>query len=297
MLICKEFVVLNMPKTGSTFVRTVIMEIYRRRAERAKSCGNTPKGDLLDEPPRELILPNINVPGRPHDQHGTYRQIPEEVRNRPVLSVARNLYDKFLSTFEFRFWAEYPPLQKQVLLHHFPDFPNLSLDDYVLMNELSAQHKIPGRNLLNVGNQTIQFIRMYFKKPSETLAKLTPDYLESSDAYENDIADIIFLKQDNLNEELAQFLIRMGYTQEEAELCRTFRRVNVTPNKCSDRNTLWTTKAIHYVQHNERFLFRMLANRGITFPRPEIVDGRWEICTKTPPSIGQEPVDHGGGLP
>ena len=45
MLITSDFVVINMPKTGSTFLRTVLAEIYR---------ASRPQAEF-----RELMLPHL----------------------------------------------------------------------------------------------------------------------------------------------------------------------------------------------------------------------------------------------
>jgi hypothetical protein len=258
MLITEQFVVLNMPKTGSTFVRTVISEIYRQRVKSGRSA-------LLEE----LILPNINVAGRPHDQHGTFRQIPENSRQKTIVSVARNPYDKFVSTFQFRWWAQYPPIGRDELTCHFPHFPDISLDDYVFLNELSGRRKLPNNNKWNIGNQTVQFIRMYFKNPLEVLEQISPNYFEG-EHYFNDMAKVVFLRHEKLNEDLASFLEKAGFSENEAAFCRAHSRINVTNESSLDRSKLWTARSLRYVEYNERFLFKMFASLGFHFEKPQL---------------------------
>ena len=262
MLICDKFVVLNMPKTGSTFVRTIIAEIDRKRDLNSD----------LDRPSfQELMMPNSYFPGQPLDQHGSYRQIPESHKAKVLVSVARNPYDKYASEYEFNFWVKHPPFPAESLSVHFPQFPNISFEDFLRMHYLSSEKIIPCGNPLGIGKQTIQFIRMYYKDPLAALKLLTPDYVDFSDRYKEDMANIVFLRQDHLNDDLADFLFRMGYTKEEADFCRSYRRVNVTHNHLGDRNKLWTPKTLDFVTRSERFLFRVLSNAGITFQKPKLV--------------------------
>lgn len=256
MLITDKFVVLNMPKTGSTFVRTVIKDIYRQRAERGG------RDEFA-----ELILPNINAPKVPHNQHGAYCQIPPAARNKTVVTVTRNPYERFLSHYEFRWWAKLHSLSRETLDRHFPHFPNLNLDEYVAFLELSDQNALPN-NPWKIGNQTIRFIRMYFENPAVTLQSLSPDYFKDTSRFMRELEGIVFLRNENLNEELAAFLARMGFSQAEVEFCRSHQRVNVTERPKVERSQVWTPRALNYVEHHERFLFQMLSAVGITYKKP-----------------------------
>lgn len=254
MLICENFLFLHIPKTGSTFVRTVLTEIYRRRARQNSSAFQ----------PVELILNNPNVQGRPPDQHGTFRQIPEYAKSHLVVSVARNLYGKFRSTFEYRYWAEHPSLPRDELLGYFPHFPDLTIDEYVEMNILAGHRKVPGGNPLGIGNQTIQFIRMYFRDPIGVLERLNADYVDGlSMEYKRDMPSVLFLRHEKLNDELARFLEKMGFSEEEAEFCRTHPKVNVGSASVEVPCDFPPASVSTYIQSHERFLIRMLANEGI----------------------------------
>jgi hypothetical protein len=138
MLITDSFVMLNYPKTGTSFARQVIKELYAREPRRwfGRWC-------------KELILPNIRTPGVA-DQHGTYSQLPRRYRNREIVAIIRNPYDRFLSVFEFRYWVNVPLLPWDVVYRRFPSFPSLTLDEYVDFDELVSQpfYQVP------VGTQT-----------------------------------------------------------------------------------------------------------------------------------------------
>ena len=188
------------------------------------------------------------------------------------MTIVRNPYSRFMSGYEYRHWETYPQISESLLVEHFPQFPNLSVDDYVRFNELHVIHgrlggKIPNAN---VGDQTIQFIQMFFKNPRDVLNNLTDEYLDSPDIF-RDIADIRFLRQELLVDDLALFLEGHGFSAAEVQYVREMERVNVTKSYSSDRGCLWTKSSIEYVKKKERMLFRILNNSGISYPDMEVV--------------------------
>jgi hypothetical protein len=275
MLVTDHFVMLNLPKTGSTFARTVIKEIYEDRLNKRSLVTRALQRLHMAKRPicEDIMQPNIKLGGlnAEPDQHGTYTQIPGEYRGLPVISIVRNPYSRFMSSYEFRWWGAHPPLKKDLVNKHFPHFPNLSVDDFVRLSELDIIHNRLGEKKLNaeVGIQTIQFIQMFFKDPDHVLQNLTDEYLDSSDAL-NDMADINFLRQEKLNQDLADFLAKIGYSDEEVVYVRSRDRVNVTPKQAPDRNALWTPTALDYVRRKERMIFRILETKGIVYKEPRL---------------------------
>lgn len=273
MLITNQFVMLNLPKTGSTFARTVIKELHKSRLTRQSLLTRLLQRLHVMKYPmcRDLLLPNIKLKGvtAEPDQHGTYSQIPYEYRSLPVMSVVRNPYSRFMSGYEFRWWEAHPPIKDSLLAEHFPNFPNLTVDDFVRLNELDVIHgRLEGRKPdAEVGIQTIQFIQMFFKDPDRVLQNLTDEYLDSDEIF-NDMAEITFLRQENLNEDLADFLAGIGYSAEEVDHVRSRDRVNVTSKQAPDRNALWTPTALDYVRRKERMIFRILETKGIVYKEP-----------------------------
>lgn len=283
MLITDDFVLLNLPKTGSSFARTVIKEILeQRQSKRSRALQRIMKslGVRCFQTYRELILPNIKSKEFEiySDQHGTFSQIPGNYLNRPIVSVVRNPYSRFISMYEYRAWARRPPFPKPILIEHFPQFPNLTFDDFVRLNELDLIYgRMGGRKPnANIGNQTVQFIQMFFKKPCDVLHNLTDAYLDSEEIF-NDVADIHFLRQECLNDDLAEFLGKMSFSQDEVQYVRKRERVNVTKAQRLDRNSLWTPASIEYIRDKERMIFRLLRSKGIFYEMPENIDPNLNI--------------------
>lgn len=238
---------LNYPKTGSTFARKVITDLYAsapRRWFKRRYC--------LD-----LLLPDIENPEERH-QHGCYCQIPKRYRNREVVTIIRNPYDRFLSAFEFRHWAYHPPRPVELIRERFPTFPNLALDEYVDFFELEYGSA--------VGPQAFQFIKL-FSREQPTPFSTRPSLKSVLDG----LAKITFLRQDSLNSELMSFLQRKGFSAEQTAFIGKHERVNVTVGGSADRSQIWTPKALEFVSRAESLLFEILHHFGITFEAPQLL--------------------------
>jgi len=275
VLITDHFVVLNLPKTGSTFVRRMLKTIHKRRMKRRDPITKMRQLVGLQRKPllKELILANVKRKRQemPPNQHGAYEQIPLIYRDRPVVSVVRNPYDRLLSLYEFRGWMKRPPLPADVLNKHFPNFPELSLDDFCRLEDLAlATTRIPHITLkAAVGKQTVQFIQMFFKRPDDVLRRLDESYM-NSERFVEDIADIVFLTTERLNQDLAGFLERHGFAAEDVAFVRQHEKIHVTKNRSASRDLLWTPKALRYVAEKERFLFKMLSRYGFSYSSPRL---------------------------
>ena len=275
MIITDSFIVLNYPKTGSTFVRTVLKNIHLNRLSWLKRIAVKLKLSKL--PIQELLLPNVKMPNRNKDQHGCYAQIPKNFLDREVVSVIRNPYSRFLSTYEFKSWARYLVADKNTLVEKFPSFPELTIDEYCDLQDYSAKVRAEKSDILNkdisrleIGSQTILFIQMFFKDPKAVMEKISDDYFNSGE-YNNDIGEIQFLRQEHLKEDLVNYLRNFDYTEEEITLVENFKRINVTKSDKSKRPNIWTQKAIDHVLSRERHLFKIFEDLGYNYDQPSLI--------------------------
>ena len=274
MLVTSKFVLLNVPKSGSSFVREVIKAIYAGRSRKGPQFLGWTGFQKLIPPNRrtspdlslkELILPNIRLKGRPSDQHGTYSQVPREYRHLPVISVVRNPYEKLVSDFEFRWWSKYPPLPD--LQRTFPAFPEISFDEFLQLSDLIATYKMGGRNPLQIGNLTVEFVQFFFPDPKSVLNKISDDYICSSD-FIKDMPCLWLLRQECLRDDLEATLSGFGFSEEELEICRRHPRVNETVARADDRAAYWTAPRVSRFNHRERFLLLMLQQLGFSYGPP-----------------------------
>lgn len=267
MLVAAHFLVLNLPKSGSSFVRAVVKDLYRRRRGRYPAWWPHRSGS--DRFLKELILPNVRLPGRSRDQHGIAAQIPRRFRDRPIVSVIRDPYAKLVSDYRFRWWATYPPLPPAELARLFPQFPGLSFDEYLRLSDHVAARKVVATTGAGpstaLGNLTVEFVQFFFRDPATALRRMSDDYVASG-AFRADMAPVAFLRQERLNEELADFLARHGFAAAEVTSARAHAAVNVTDG--APGAVAWSAWGLAHVADRERHLLAMLAMLGFHYPPP-----------------------------
>jgi len=273
MIICDEIIVLNFPKTGSTFVSKVIKDIYNLRYPRNIFRKIGYKFHLITPHLVELRLPNYQSPApflrNNLRNHGAFCQIPKKYLGKKIVSVVRNPYARFLSIYQFKSWERYPPLEKSIIDENLPNFPILSLNDYVQMQKIINKDCFD--NNLNIGSQTIQFIRLFFKNPDEVFNKIDLKYVSSDTVFLEDMADIELLRTESLNNDLSNFLSKNNFSVTEVAFAKNYKKVNVTNlNSGVKAEILWTREAIDYIEKSEWFLFKMLKVLGIEYNKPEI---------------------------
>lgn len=268
MIITDKFILLNSPKTGSTFARKVIKTLYKRRVNNNFFRKIKIKANLASLGYEELLVPHHSRIGH-NTQHGAFFQIPEKDKEKNIVSVIRNPYERFESQFHFKWWANHSGLEKKVLKRHFPKFPNISIDEYIKLRELIKEQnklrfKIPEE--IEIGNQTIQFIYMFFKNPYTVFQNLDTSYMQGED-FIKDMANITFLRQENLNEDLANFLAINGFHEKELEFVKNHKKINVTKKTKITKNK-YNKNVIAYIEKSEYFLFKILENKKIIYSKP-----------------------------
>ena len=258
MLITDQFVMLNFPKTGSSFVRKVLKEIHRMRDKRDWMIKWRFKRPSLREVKVVVHDPVQNI--RLKSQHGTYRQIPEKIRRDIVVSVMRNPFSRYVSAYAFRWWEKYPPAGLETLCKAYPRFPDISFADYYEMaHRFTVANHLNGiKPSIELGLSTVQFIQFYFYDPESVFRKINEEYIET-EAFREDMANIHFLHQETLRDDLASFLKQMHYSDEEIELVRQYPRVNVTNWKTrrNDKDSFYTPELVEKVKRLDALIFKI----------------------------------------
>ena len=263
MVITDQFVVLNMPKTGSTFVRDVLRRVHEKRLgksgwHRLLYWSGLRKGPLF----QDLMLPHVLLRGREHlrTQHGTYQQIPQKHRHKAILSVIRHPCDRLVSMYEYRDWARIP-VDMDAVRAMFPSFPELSFPEFIrFIDCFRLPRRLPnGRVSAAVGDQTILFFQFYAKDPRTVLSSLTDEYIDSG-AYRSDIADVTFMKTESLNRDLYDCLLRYGYREEEVGFILEEKKIRPPGSRRADEQRwqeYFTPELEAYVRRRERLLYQV----------------------------------------
>lgn len=233
MIITDDFVMINFPKTGSSFARKVIKKLYSQKCSKGRKALSLL--GLGNPGYKELMLPNITNAAykrkfkRVVGQHGVLSQVAEKYSDKPVVSIIRNPFTRYISNYQFKWWEKYPPQNEQVILAKYPHFPELSFQEhYDMMHELGRDNRLAGiKPKIELGIYSIQFIQFFFKNSDEVLSKIDDDYIEQ-ELFREDMGDITFIKQENLNEDLKAFLLSMDISRRELEFIDSMEKVNVT---------------------------------------------------------------------
>jgi hypothetical protein len=269
MLITSRFIVLNIPKTGSTFVRTVLKRVEARR-NRGLRRRLRRLLRLDPKPIRELwFRKGGGGPfARIRDQHGAYSQVPARYRHLPVVAVARNPLDRYVSQYEFGFWRDYPAGSLERVRADFPGFPDLSFAEFLdyyhrCANDYLSEEERGPREL---GYQTRQLVRMIFRDPERALAEIHEDWI-GSEAFVAGLPELEFLRQERLNETLHEFLLRHGYAPEEIRFVLDHERIQPPGGTSRMAGEDWRDRydpdLTRKVLEREKLLFRIFEWFGI----------------------------------
>ncbi|MGB5898939.1 MAG: sulfotransferase family 2 domain-containing protein [Geitlerinemataceae cyanobacterium] len=263
MLLTDKFVYIHYPKTGGSFVTNRLFKLHDRTGYQnkhlrkiGKFLGNT-GGGLIDT-------------AKEGAQHNTCREIPFGFRGKPIVSTIRNPYDRYVSGYLYGWWKRYPEQfagDVEAVVKAFPNYPNLSFDDYVrISNDFNAFRKIPTPDLdpgNPIGQRTYETINVFFKpSPDRVLSKIAEDYITSQN-YQQDMYSVRFLRMENLNRELYEFLVEVGYPPEKAEFILESEKVlpgmqvGTIPREDKDWQDYYTPELKAFVRQRDRMFFQM----------------------------------------
>ncbi len=259
MIITDDFVMLNFPKTGSSFAREVIKRCYSKRATAPREL--LARVGLARPRLIELLHPKIDETQDYSviDQHGTYRQIPAEHRKKPIVSITRNPMERYVSTYLFGWWKEHPPATADEIRGAFPNFPALSFGEYFeMLHGFGLRSRLGGiETRIGLGLHTVQFIQFYCREPRAVLARMDHDYIERA-RFGGDFSPVVFLHQENLNSEIKHFLGGFGFSAAELAFIDSIGRLNITEKSAGAfdyRDYYRGTAIAHQILKRDALLF------------------------------------------
>ncbi|MFZ1694489.1 MAG: hypothetical protein WAT74_14935 [Flavobacteriales bacterium] len=268
MIITERFVMLNFPKTGSSFARQVVKQAHfhhppslRQRIGWRLGAPQRMLKDVLVKP----NLFNAEQAARAKEvAHGAYSQIPVEHRNKTIVTVVREPMARLVSLYEFKAWAK--ALSGIDAVHAaFPQFPELSFAEYFdLQMGAAYQASIPPGMRTEVGPLTLQFIRMFAHDPLRTALALH-DGLDLRREWRAHFPRIHFLRNEHLNAQLRSFLLGQGYTRESLRFIDQKERVNRTDRS---QARYFTPAMMQEVRHRERFFYQLFPDYLRAFDSP-----------------------------
>lgn len=257
MLITDNYVMVNFPKTGSSFTRDAIKRVHTTGGLR----GAMEKTGLVKPRLQELLMVPFYFTkqqeaanGQPDSEHGCVVQIPAAHRSKPVVSVVRDPMARIVSAYEFRSWARHPFPSLEQVTAWFPHYPDLSFEEYIRWgHELSLPFAQPAGARTAIGPLTTQFIRFYARDPLKTFLALRDDTDLRKD-YDLHFPKIHFVHTENLNRELHDLLLQLGYPREKIAFILEKEKTNTSPRT---RSSYLTPELVARLHHSERFFYQL----------------------------------------
>jgi hypothetical protein len=233
VVITEKFVYIHMPKTGGTFVTSVLRRIHNNLDHTASS-----RFDSTPWPVRSVLrrltrwsASSTNPYGLIADlepKHGTCHEIPEPHRSKPILSTVRNPFDWYVSQYEFGWWKRtfsYHPEShptpagfaiERVLpefIETHPHFPELSFAEFV---ELCCAAALVFNSEFGaeLGLYTHSYLQFYSRDVSELIPHMHPDYVGSG-RHKSHMFNVHFLRTNRLNQDLYDYLLAVGYLPQD----------------------------------------------------------------------------------
>lgn len=249
MILTDKFVYLHMGKTGGTFVRNAVEEMYSDLfVKLLKKYNLFFLSDiyyykLYRSPIRRLKFGEVWEKG---SQHNFISHIPPAFRGKPVLSCVRNPYDYYVSEYTFGWWKESPMLEIEELKQRYEHFPDLSFREYLryLYDAFEVEKEILGYRS-GYGVYTCKFIEMYYENYRKMLRREEITLPEPG---------VEFIRQPNLNRELREELRSLGYGKERTAHIPSLGRINVSRDSRRYRD-YYDEELADLVYRNEKPLF------------------------------------------
>lgn len=264
MILTDRFTCLNYPRTGSTFVRTVLRRAYGQDREGLHgklAAWLSPWWSLGRF--RELALPIYRTASARRaghkSQHGAVHQIPRRQRDLPIVSVLRHPLDRAVSQYEHGFWRTSPPGDLDAIRARFASFPEIDFGDYLeLQRTFGRADVLQGSHVdEDIGPDTLHFVRFFAPNPELALSRLTSATVDSGAALE-DLADVRFLRFEHLTEDLVGFLLEVGFSERSLDFVGQLPRINAADSR---RGRTWhdyfTPELEAAYRSRERLLFRI----------------------------------------
>lgn len=261
MILTDQFVMLNFPRTGSTFAREALRTLYRRH----------PKLGPFEELSLPITRTRSALAAGRRSQHGTRQQIPPSHAGKRIVSVVRNPLDRAVSEFELGFWKQNPPGERREIETSFRGFPDLSFEQYLELTWSFGLDDVKQEARLeaDVGPQTLHFLRFFATFPDQAIEGLGGEGARSGGLGPL-VRGVRFLCAENLVSDLREFLEELGIDRGATRFMRRKKRVNASATRRGCPWSRYFTDATETrLRHKERFLFEL-------FPRYAAPSGAGE---------------------
>jgi hypothetical protein len=258
-----------MYKTGGTFITTVLLDLYHRKLSSHEEYAayrllrrlvRIRDGRLVLRYP--WLIPAVCALTRvmPIEiaQHATRSQLPPGLLSRQILGIVRNPYDYYVSHYEFGSWKYSSPL-KQQSKSVYPQFPELSFTEFMdLIHRPQLDYDPESEAYLGVA--TYHLFQFYSLHP---ISHVVQKHWIANRQYETDLANVHFLRTHCLNQDLYDFLCRIGYPHERIRhICKQGkilpRQVDARFKRRTEKwEVYYTPELKQFVRQHDDIIFRL----------------------------------------
>jgi len=259
MIFTDKFVYVHEPKTGGTFVTSMLFRLYGLHWTRWTHVRNALFGEVGSKHPRYgSLVHNSN-------KHGGCSEIPEPQRGKKILATVRNPFDLYVSQYEFGWWkrSEFLKFYEAVpnFSREYSNFPDLDFAAYVRLSNAAFRSLANGHAPENTpGLITEQFLKFYFRDPRAAYAKLKGGAYVANGTHLADMHDLHFIRTDDLNHGLFDFLSQNDYAP--ADISFILGEEKILPRgkgrKAEQKwDRYYTAELKETVRRKEEFIFKL----------------------------------------
>jgi hypothetical protein len=259
MIFTDKFVYVHEPKTGGTFVTSVLFRLYGLKWTRLTHLRNSLLGEVRRASKYGVLVHNSN-------KHGGCTQIPAAHREKTILATVRNPFDLYVSQYEFAWWKrrKFLPYYRAVpdFERTYAHFPDITFAEYVRLVNAAFPVFTDGHTASadSPGLHTEQFFKYYFRQPREAFAHLDDEDYVAAQKYRTNMFKLHFIRTDRLNQGLYDFLLQTGYEHDDIKFILDAGKILPRGKGRSDAQKwerYYTPELKETVRRKERFLFRL----------------------------------------
>ena len=267
MIITDNFIFINFPKTGSTFAREVLSKIYYPPLENKwkiehfiRKVGKSIKLARKESEFQIAHFPELrDISSKRYlnlTPHGLRSQIPEEHKNKPIISIKRNPFEQIVSHYEFADWKKTSVDWENGLKEILPSYPEIKFESFVKnFIYIAGLNKHPKIKDLN-GLSTLSLnLILFFSKddPFEIINNWHQDFYREK--FHQDFQDIVFLENKQLNEELYDLLLKFNYSKNKINFILGKDKSNVSKPIQKSYKQYFSKELTKYVLASEKLVF------------------------------------------
>lgn len=273
MIVTNDFVMINFPKTGSSFARAVVKRAYEIREARWDRRILREAG-LRAWPIRERLC--FNPIYGAHDAHGRVEEILDADRNKVVVSVVRDPVERWLSWYNYSALGlsrdSFLPAFIVLMKSMSEDYPHVTINEFyeIIKCWYRRRRSMVG---LEIGPQTMIFGLFFATDPDgffnhlrehggdvEGLARFLPK-------------DLVFLRNESLNSDIVGFLRRFGFTEQEVAFIHEHPRIlpSGIGRQAGELRDVIDEETLGKIREEESVVYQIYERYGATYDKPRVL--------------------------